>query len=656
MKNVWKTIAGNEVEKENYKKEIEEKLIDSKQETRKYVYEKDLSSISGILETLLQKGLIRRDQRGDDHYIELSHDRLIRPLIESARQRIAEENLRKEYEEGLRKVKEEKEKAEAKRKKTRSWIYAGALIAVVAIIAALYLQTRRKKELEMQQAYFLINGADPTLAYNIAQIGGKENFSYFKNLLKDDTNKKLGYITTAFIVSGNILNVYISTAKKQIIVVTASEIRYFNNRGLIDSIKPFDDEIIYSTYQNRKGYLAVRKRDSYSDFELKSFDGVTRFKFSYDGIPTSLALSKDAKYLLIDNSFIFDTGQNNDKYRQVRPFNVTAISFTNNDSLVKGLLDGQVLYAGRSYNTNSAIVSVNTINDSVIIARSKDNSITFIDSRQTEVNSLRGNTMKSLRAVGGETLGSINAIGVSDAGGKVIFGGDDRRASLYSTNGTKLATLNGHTGKVISANFSEDGEEIVTASSSGEVFVWKVGNPDVLYQNGQMRKLSALDYRIFNLPNNDPADSRDNLSNKLQNLVNDNVSFIRQFYSDNEGEEYDSSNTFMLMDEFETIIHPPYVSRLSMSQKRLLLDNYARIVSIQLERTDTTNIALFNTLLDKRDSLGVSSILLDTLDFQKALQFNDLFDYYIAGLVEKDYEQVMKYSNKKKLICCTAFI
>jgi len=652
-KSVWDSVTGTDAEKENYKKEIEEKLIDPKQEIRKYVYEKDLSNISGILHLLQQKGLVRQDQRGEEHYIELSHDRLIKPMIEASRQRIAEENLKKEYEQKLKAAEVEKAAAERRRKKVKSNIYAGIGITAVVIFVVscvvIWLEARKDKELEIYQSYLTVNKTNPTLAYNIAMYGKAKGFNSFRDLVAKTDAVSQGYITTAFIVPDNTYGTYLSHDKTQIIVVGETEIRYFNKRGLLDSTKPFGGNIIYSSYKSGKGYVLLQK-GSMDDYELTTFAGSTLLKFYDYEMPRSFEVSYDGKCVMI-NSDTFKI--QNSKTIALVPNNysanteVTSACFIRDGkSIIKGKWNGYIVNLNDSFRNTSGIALLRAVNNSIVLAVGRDNNGYFINIKNKQTSRDNASSVNSSAVAGkilGETFGAITSIGISDD--KVIVATEDHQARIYRPDGKKVATLTGHTGKIVNANFSDDGKEIVTASTNGEIFVWKVGKSRSL--KGEIRKLSPLDYQIL-LKNESLPTGENNAEQKLDNLIADNVTYIRQFYSGTD-EKDDSSINATLEADYKAVMQPSLNKQLNKDEKRLLLSNYSKISNIQLERADPKNGLAYNALLDKSDSLGISIILIDTLDWQKALEFNYYhFNFYINSLVKaNDYTQAVKYSYKK---------
>jgi WD40 repeat protein len=96
--NIWKLFP-NKGEKEilESKKIIEQKLVDFGKERRVRVYESSLLS-NDMMQVLIGEGLIRQDPTEGTYY-ELSHDRLIKPLIESYKKTQAREQFISQLEE-----------------------------------------------------------------------------------------------------------------------------------------------------------------------------------------------------------------------------------------------------------------------------------------------------------------------------------------------------------------------------------------------------------------------------------------------------------------------------------------------------------------------------------------------------------------------------
>jgi WD40 repeat protein len=57
-------------------------------------------------------------------------------------------------------------------------------------------------------------------------------------------------------------------------------------------------------------------------------------------------------------------------------------------------------------------------------------------------------------------------------GDRVVTAGSDRTAMTWTSSGTHLVTMEGHTGAVLSAVFDPEGDLVITASQDGTARVW----------------------------------------------------------------------------------------------------------------------------------------------------------------------------------------
>jgi hypothetical protein len=98
---VWKALP-RQLHKniDSYKEIIETKLISPDIEKRISVHEGNWIN-SDVVTVLLSEGLIKRDRRGGADYIELSHDRLIKPLLDDLLFRIQNEKFRRQQKKSI---------------------------------------------------------------------------------------------------------------------------------------------------------------------------------------------------------------------------------------------------------------------------------------------------------------------------------------------------------------------------------------------------------------------------------------------------------------------------------------------------------------------------------------------------------------------------
>jgi tetratricopeptide (TPR) repeat protein len=611
-----------------------------------------------VIEPLKQSGLLREDQRGEAQYIELSHDRLVRPLLESAKLRKAEELVKHEYENELKVARENATKSEKRKKAVKQRIYIGLGILLAVLLVFIWYKGRKDRELEIQYVYTSVEKSNPTLAYNIARVGSAQGFSSFKKLQEKLEEKNYGYITTAFVVPGDIVAAYIA-GKNQVIVVSSSEIMYFNRSGLIDSARSLPGTIYASTFDDGEGLLLFQTKTNLNGFssdslQLRNFNGDVLLQWNATVPDHNVSMIKSGQYIIAGKDQLnkdSNSGKWQLKKRLTDADNVSAIGYLSNGEIVKAFKSGAVTRGKNTVHQGDVLINeMYGINDSIFLVRGQNHNIFININDSVGVEKGRGNAASNKAYVGKVEeafAGLVTAVGVSSAG-KVIFGSDDRRARIYGIEGKKTAILKGHTSKVISANFAADGKEVVTAASNGEVFVWSTLKPSTLARNGQLLQLSSLDYQIYKLDNNRSNDKSSSGVDRLKHLVNDHVSYVRQIYTDPEESEYDASIIDAVAKQFETIIKPPYGMQVSNFQKKLLFENYAKVFDFRLEKTDKEQTELYNGLLDKRDSINIAIILFDTADIEKALQFNYLFNYYITALEKaKDYAQILRYCDKK---------
>ena len=123
---------------DKYKETIETKLIAADIEKRVSVHESDWIN-NKVVTTLINEGLLKRDHRGDVDYIELSHDRLVKPLLEDLK-------LRKQQQEEDLKLRKRQE--EIRRRKRRNLII-GSIASAIILAAGFFIVISHIKETDI---------------------------------------------------------------------------------------------------------------------------------------------------------------------------------------------------------------------------------------------------------------------------------------------------------------------------------------------------------------------------------------------------------------------------------------------------------------------------------------------------------------------------
>ena len=89
----------------------------------------------------------------------------------------------------------------------------------------------------------------------------------------------------------------------------------------------------------------------------------------------------------------------------------------------------------------------------------------------------------------------VTSANFSPDGQRIVTASQDGTAKVWDLNGNLITELKGHQGYVTSANFSPNGERIVTASKDNTAKVWRVENLEQLLARGCAW---LNDYLIFN--------------------------------------------------------------------------------------------------------------------------------------------------------------
>jgi hypothetical protein len=252
--SAWKTLpAALQKNVDTYKEMIETRLIAADIEKRVSVHESDWID-DKVVTALINEGLLKRDRRGDVDYIELSHDRLIKPLLEDYKLRKQQEKIKKQQ--------------------RRNRIIGAAISLILVSVAAYFIYNNKvaKDIAEVQNKVIKdsivsltedIKNTDSTAI--VTYLANAEDFANKKNYQQAIDNFKLA-ISTAKKTDTSKMNEIIALENKLI----PAEILKQNETGNNFKIDVFYDERtlpesettadwIIGKLQLNKGFI-VRKR------------------------------------------------------------------------------------------------------------------------------------------------------------------------------------------------------------------------------------------------------------------------------------------------------------------------------------------------------------------------------------------------------------
>ncbi|WP_242046234.1 MULTISPECIES: CHAT domain-containing protein [Calothrix] len=90
--------------------------------------------------------------------------------------------------------------------------------------------------------------------------------------------------------------------------------------------------------------------------------------------------------------------------------------------------------------------------------------------------------------------GSVNSANFSYDGQRIVTAGSDGTARIWDFSGKELLVLQGHQGTVRSANFSPDGQLIVTASFDGTARVWNNSGQQLAELKGHQGNVNSANF------------------------------------------------------------------------------------------------------------------------------------------------------------------
>lgn len=502
---------------------------------------------------------------------------------------------------------------------------------------------------------------NPTLAYVIA-TDARSKFKFANNkglnaLIDTLSNKYPYFISKRYFFPEDLETAVFYNAHP--LFFTYSEI-FTDNKGVLSRYKNLETgQIIYATANNGKAlYLKAQKQKRKSGYkvETKTINGSTSSAFLLPKISSKMVLSENGNYLLAGDS-IYTKGSAKANVIETNPDYdkdiMSAIFTHDNRFVIVGYWSGRILIYNLAGKAIKAI-TVGNFNDHVSsLALSKNGDELYSGDVEGTICMWRLGNLKKIRPIGIDSLISsfqpdrkfighlddVNGLALSSDGKRILSGSKDKTAIVWDKTGNIKAVLRGHTAEINQVQFSADEKEILTTTNSGEVFLWKLNNPDKLKAIGELEQFEPFDYysnglndRLVNIGQHD----KDKIGIRIDAL-------IRQFNSLPSENIYPEDHAYLarltsylnlLNDEFNNIKSNSEFKSSAISVKRPLLLAYYRFIYKRPELLLQTSTETTKALIARTNNFKVLSIKAYQLDVTSFIRVRQYL-YDILNLYEQ---------------------
>lgn len=464
------------------------------------------------IDLLIENKLLKLESHRGNSLLELSHDTLVAPVLKSGEERL-------------------KQKEKAKRKRKRLLVFYSLLftLAIAVIVYLVYNNVRKKQAMQDKYYYtaMLAFRQNPTLGYKIALDGRAASGSTPKidTLIAQFKRSNNTFITNKFYLDYPLASAaYFSKDKKEFTVLGDEKEQWLvkENRklpsvkedyfavckigmdnllvkmgvdqssnnffiSLADDEKPIgshismteaDDTTLSDEEQTK---IMVRKLEALVNQVASGGKRTYSLRFNSDN--TGIVHAHDSTLLFSEYTcYLHD--ELRDKFFEFDLDNTAFKPFVTKPKKGKG--GGKGFGAGVA--KDERLKAMTVTHDFRYFIYSAD-SVRILNAALLRNGEVREKALD-------KSAGDVKLIAVSPDDSLILTAGNSNLARVWNMKGELVAVLKGHQANISFADFSNDGQEIITADENGQVFVWKLAKN---IAPKDLVTFSPFDYRVLGL-------------------------------------------------------------------------------------------------------------------------------------------------------------
>lgn len=661
----------------------------------KFLLEPNIAESQVAITTLLSTGLVRSITAGNEQYIQLCHDRFIKPVTEDKLKIKALEQAEKDQQNLATALLARQEK-----NKLNRMLWIGVSVVLLIIFSAiLYNWLQGKANREKQQTLDIARITRRTnsqLSFLIAQSwldehGSDADFKTFVDGFHATTTPSLLGI---FYQPSKINEVVIDQNKLEVLGSNAFVNWNIKNR-LIDSNKDiFMGECLHRFTRNKKVYYMLH---SGKYLEVVDENKKIILQDQIGNKQPTTAVSHNGRWILVGKDLLeFENPNmifslplfNPIKHSEVvaavflRDPSHLAVSFTtgykviykiDRDDISKTKIVLVLPPSNHQLYTAVNSIAIDTANKYLVAGNTKNEvevwrlpSLKHLDFLSTILpdkdfqSIVADSTMlsKPLFILKGHS-DNILSIAISASGKYILSGSRDHFAILWQlATGKKIAVLKGMTSPVVMTAFSNSENELVTTTAQGEIYVWSTTNIATLYKDNRLNRFSPFDYYNAGLDQSNPLvkDFTDTTSDIIRSyqLTFDYISNMPDSNAYQHDDDYlhNLDRAFKeISTRYNRLATNPSFKHMTAPQQQYIKQLYNRLMLRKSSLLDESDNEEKAKVVQKGEQLlqdaRIQVQILDTSDMRSALIIGEnLINYAIYYRdVIKNYNNSLDYLN-----------
>ncbi len=562
------------------------------------------------LATMVKEGFLREIPYNKDKYIQLYHDRFVRPVYEDMLDIQSAENMESERS----KLATEYAKRRASDKKMWLTVFTVFVIVIVGLIGYLWFVQQQKQAGKRQKMIDIAKSSgrsNPQLSFLIARewLQKYPSDNDFDTLAKRYDLASHASRTGIFYEPSGLSDIMLKGDTVQLSGSSGLTTWSISGRTLLHRQSIDSGAFLKRFSLNGQYYFLVRHN---KNIEILNQHQTVVESFRSAPPPAVVQISPNGRRLIIGNKVFDVLSKQLLGVVPLFPFNRTAAScvafFNDGNDFAAGYGNGyKIIYRIEPQKTiriveilpPSKSAAINSLaighSDQIVATGDNNNTIEVWHIRKLNTGGQNTSTNVADLLTKSGTLNppmllkwhtdAVTSISISPDGRYLLSGSRDRLAILWDIKaGKKVDVLKGINLPVVFTAFSADGIQMATATDKGDIFLWSIERPSRLYAKGKLNYLCPFDYYNAGLNSNDPLIERfyqsADVLNSYRNLFDYIINLPKSNLYPND-EDY-TSNLRKSFKDIDSLYHKlkissNYKSQLTMLQQNTIEQLYERL-------------------------------------------------------------------------------
>jgi WD40 repeat protein len=575
--------------------------------------------------------------------------------------------------------------AEASKRKYMLIVYIMIISTLLIVIfGGIILRNSKKNEMDAKQERILtilktIRKGNPTLSLVMAEQAKKKyNIDNKLDLfISEFDSLSYAYMLRSYPLSTELITANVSSNNQKIEVLeTGGVLKWDIKSGLLEPPYKLPDAVFLKefVFSGKKNYLVLHG-DS-----IEVLDEKFNVKKHFPGMDDSknIVISKDGNFILLGQwVYNYKTGKKIGTLPQTvinDHDQMTSVFLNDSKHVAVGYWSGYVIifrvdetkkdkiritgiYPPTKGHTNSVITSIAIDSkDKYLVTGNRESEIGIwkinnLDSMDRVCDRLdekeylkpvadKMDLTKPYKILSGHS-DNINSVAISPGDSLILSGSKDNSAILWELKtGKKLAIMKGREAAVVYTAFARDGQQMITATEDGIVFLWSRGGASALYKQNKLASFSPFAYYNVGLGKDESFLGLFGDTTDITGLYNTTLSYITDMPVKNlyPGDKEYLSNLKQSLKQIDAMYQSltnkkEFKTKTTNSQKLILYKFYGSLILRTPELlSKIENTQAKYTRFAKHHQQNNMMLLLDTTDtktiLSNAADLNFIAQYY----------------------------